>query len=50
MVFGDHASEDYAINSLSVTVSEADINGPGALAVFGLGLFALGYMHRRRSV
>ncbi len=50
IVFGDHTSEDYAINSISVTVNEADISEPGALAVFGLGLFALGYMRRRRSV
>jgi hypothetical protein len=50
MVFGDGNTEDYAINSISVTVNEADISEPGALAVFGLGLFTLGYMRRRRSV
>lgn len=50
MVFGDHTSEDYAINSISVTVSEAEVSEPGTLAVFGLGLLGLGYLRRRRSV
>ncbi|MBK19355.1 MAG: hypothetical protein CMM52_11030 [Rhodospirillaceae bacterium] len=49
-LFGDGISEDYGINSITVSVDEADVSEPGALAVFGLGLFALGYIRRRRSV
>jgi hypothetical protein len=48
-LFGDNVSEQYAINSISITVAEADpVPAPGALGIFALGLIGLGYRRIRQ--